>query len=130
LGILSSIPAIFLAFDGFYATAGIQSLMKEPKRVATSMSVGIAIVSAIDISITLALILTTYSGTHGATGTMADLKLPKVLIEIFQICIAIGILGIINGFAIYSSRYYTDLVLNNEIPFAKKLKKYTKENSV
>lgn len=130
LGILSAIPAIFLAFDGFYATAGIQTLMKEPKRVSTSMAVGVSIVSAIDILITLALILSSYGDAHNATGVMANLKVPQLLIKIFQIFIAIGILGIINGFAIYSSRYYTDLVINNEIPFANKLKKYVKQDSV
>lgn len=133
LGILSAIPAIFLAFDGFYATAGIQTMMKEPKKVSMSMAVGISIVSAIDILITLGLVLSSYvykDGTVHATGIMADLALPKMLIQIFQIFIAIGILGILNGFAIYSSRYYTDLVINNEIPFAKKLKKYVKNDSV
>jgi hypothetical protein len=45
------------------------------------------------------------------------------MLQIAQLCVAIGILGIINGFAIYAGRYYNELVITNEIPFAKKLKK-------
>lgn len=130
LGILSAVPAIFLAFDGFYATAGLQTIMKEPKKVSMSMAVGISIVCAIDIAVTLALILSSYDKQNNPSGTMANLKIPMILVQIFQICIAIGILGIINGFALYSSRYYTNLVLNNEILFASKLKKYLKQDSV
>jgi hypothetical protein len=61
---------------------------------------------------------------------MSDLRIPKVIIQIFQTCVAVGILGILNGFALYSGKYYTDLVINNEIPFASKLKKYVRGNSV
>jgi amino acid transporter len=62
LGVLSSIPAIFFAFDGFYSTAGIQSAMKEPKKISMAMGLGMAIVSALDIIISLSLLLGTHSG--------------------------------------------------------------------
>jgi uncharacterized membrane protein len=124
LGILSAIPAIFFVFDGFYATAGIQTSMREPHKVASSMAIGVSIVSLLDMLITLVLVLAT------PDGTMAHLNLPPIVIQIFQIAVAIGVLGIINGFAHYGAKYYNDLVVNNEIPFASKLKKYIKTDSV
>jgi amino acid transporter len=119
LGILSSIPAIFFAFDGFYSTAGIQTEMKEPRKVSMAMGLGIAIVSAIDIVISFSLLLGTKDGK------MAGLKIPFYVIQIMEMLVAIGILGIINGVAIYGSRYYEDLIRNNEIPFASRLRKYS-----
>jgi hypothetical protein len=41
-----------------------------------------------------------------------------------EILVAIGILGVINGVAIYGSRYYEDIVRNNEMPFASRLRIY------
>jgi amino acid transporter len=71
LGILSSIPAIFFAFDGFYSTAGIQGVMKEPKKISSAMGLGMAIVSALDIIISLSLLF----GTH--SGKISDLQLSR-----------------------------------------------------
>ncbi|MCQ2957126.1 MAG: hypothetical protein MJ233_04875 [Mycoplasmoidaceae bacterium] len=39
-----------------------------------------------------------------------------------EILIAIGVLGIINGFAIYNPLYYQDLIKAGELPFSDKLK--------
>jgi amino acid transporter len=112
LGVLSSIPAIFFAFDGFYSTAGIQGVMKEPKKISMAMGVGMAIVSALDVIISLSLLLGTDSGK------MSNLDIARWVIQIANICVAIGILGIINGVSVYSAHYYKDLILHNEIPFA------------
>jgi hypothetical protein len=86
--------------------------MKEPKRVSMALGVGIALVSAIDIVISLSLLLGTDSGK------LSDLKIPIQLIQVANILVTIGIMGVINGVAIYGSRYYEDLVKHNEIPFA------------
>jgi amino acid transporter len=121
LGVLSSIPAIFFAFDGFYSTAGIQTEMKEPKKVSLAMAVGIAAVSAIDIIISFSLLLGTKDGK------MAGLQIPFYVIQVMEILVAIGILGVINGVAIYGSRYYEDIIRNNEMPFASRLRIYADE---
>jgi amino acid transporter len=65
-GVFASIPSIFFAFDGFYATAGIQTEMKEPKKTAMAMSVGLAIVSFIDVAISVSLLIA--SGTGEISG--------------------------------------------------------------
>ncbi|MDR0739932.1 MAG: APC family permease [Mycoplasmataceae bacterium] len=123
LGILSSIPAIFFAFDGFYSTAGIQGVMREPKKISLTMGLGMAIVSALDIAISLALLL----GTH--SGKLSGLAIPRWIIQVANICVTIGILGIINGVSIYSARYYQDLIKHREIPFADWLQSHSKPNS-
>jgi amino acid transporter len=69
LGIMASIPAIFFAYDGFYTTAGIQTEMKDPKKVSMVMTVGLLIVSAIDILISISLLIPHYSA-----GTITSLR--------------------------------------------------------
>jgi hypothetical protein len=34
--------------------------------------------------------------------------------------IAFGVLGIVNGFAIFNAKFYEDLVINRELPFSEK----------
>jgi amino acid transporter len=109
---MSSIPAVFFAFDGFYSAAGIQTEMKEPKKVSMALAVGIAIVSAIDVLIAFSFLIGT------GTGKLSDLHVPIQVIQVANVLVTVGILGVINGVAIYSSRYYEDLVAHNEIPFA------------
>jgi amino acid transporter len=62
MGIMCAVPAVFFAFDGFYAAAGIQTSMREPRKVSMAMALGVSIVSLIDILITLSLVLGTNSG--------------------------------------------------------------------
>ncbi|GHU32565.1 hypothetical protein FACS1894166_06170 [Bacilli bacterium] len=112
LGVLSSIPAVFFAFDGFYAAAGIQSEMREPRKVSMVLAVGIAIVSAIDVIISFSFLIGTESGR------LSDLNILLSIKQVANVLVTIGIMGIINGVAVYGSRYYEDLVEHNEIPFA------------
>jgi amino acid transporter len=90
--------------------------MKEPKKISMAMGVGMAIVSALDVIISISLLLST------STGKMADLNVARIIVQIANICVAVGILGIINGVSIYSARYYQDLIIHNEIPFSRFLK--------
>jgi amino acid transporter len=71
IGVMSSVPAVFFAFDGFYSAAGVQSEMKEPRKVSMALAIGIAIVAAIDVIISFSLLL----GTD--TGRMSDLLIPR-----------------------------------------------------
>lgn len=117
LGIFASVPAVFFAFDGFYATAGLQSQMKEPKKISMSMTIGLAAVAFIDILISVSLLL---SSTNGKIGGIQWLQDNKWLMSTINVLIGFGILGIINGFAVYTPRFYEDLVLTKELPFSDK----------
>ncbi|MDR2823488.1 MAG: APC family permease [Mycoplasmataceae bacterium] len=119
-GVFASIPSIFFAFDGFYATAGIQTEMKEPKKTAMAMSVGLAIVSFIDVAISVSLLIA--SGTGEISGFQVFLASHNLnwLYTAVQVLIAFGVLGIVNGFAIFNAKFYEDLVINRELPFSDK----------
>jgi amino acid transporter len=56
-GVMSAIPAIFFAFDGFYSVGGVYADMKEPKKFSSALSIGIAITSAIYLLISIGLLL-------------------------------------------------------------------------
>ncbi len=121
LGVISSIPAIIFSYDGFYSAAGIQSEMEEPKKTPAALVVGLLIVSVINILIAVALLFGTSDGRVNTLGWFNDNGFHWV-IGVIQILIAVGILGIINGFAIYNPLYYQDLIRAGELPFADKLK--------
>ncbi|MDR3163816.1 MAG: APC family permease [Mycoplasmataceae bacterium] len=118
LGVFNSIPAVFFSFDGFYTTAGLQSELKKPNEMPMAMSLGVAVVSFFDILISIAMLL------GSKTGSMFDLgnPIPRIIVQVMMILVAIGILGIINGVSIYSPRYYEDLIRHDEIPFCARYK--------
>ncbi len=121
LGILGSVPAIIFSYDGFYSAAGIQSEMEEPKKTPAALVVGLVIVSIINILIAVGLLLGSEDGRVNTLGWFNEHGFHWV-IGVTQILIAIGILGIINGFAIYNPLYYQDLIKDGELPFSEHLK--------
>jgi amino acid transporter len=60
--VIASVPAIFFAFDGFYSASASQHKMHEPKRASSAMALGIAIVAAVYIMISVALLLGAQGG--------------------------------------------------------------------
>lgn len=120
LGIIGSIPAIAFAFDGFYNAAGMQSEMKEPKKTPQALLIGLLIVSIIDLVIGVSLLIGTSDANMGKVSGLA--LIPHWLIAVIEILIAFGILGIINGFAIYNPRYFEDLIKIGDLPCPTKYK--------
>ena len=120
LGIIGSIPAISFAFDGFYNAAGMQSEMKEPKKTPRALLIGLLIVSIIDLLIGISLLAGTTNTNMGKISGLA--LIPHWLIAVVEILIAFGILGIINGFAIYNPRYFEDLIKIGDLPCPSKYK--------
>lgn len=121
LGIIGSIPAIIFSYDGFYSAAGIQSEMEEPRKTPLALVVGLIIVSIINLLIAVSLLFGSENGKVNMLGWFNENGYHWV-IGVVQILIAIGILGIINGFAIYNPLYYQDLIKEGELPFSSKLK--------
>ncbi|GHU32968.1 hypothetical protein FACS1894166_07380 [Bacilli bacterium] len=126
LGIIASIPAIFFAYDGFYATAGIQTEMKEPKKISVAMVVGLIVVSVIDILISISLLIPNDSGgTITSLASWFKAHHLEPLYTTIQLMIAFGIFGILNGYAMYTGKFYEDLVIKNQIPFSDKFQNKT-----
>lgn len=121
LGIFGSIPAIIFSFDGFYSSAGIQSEMEEPRKTPLALVIGLIIVSVIDVLITISLLLGSKDGTVARLNFFDNPTWHWVII-VMNFLIAIGIFGIINGFAVYNPRFYEDLIKDYQLPFSKKLK--------
>lgn len=128
LGIFISIPSIFFVFDGFYSTAGLQAEMKEPKKTSNAMLFGLLVVSGVDLLISISLMI---SGKGSLSGLKEwfDSKGCLWILQTMQMIVGFGIFGIINGFCLYSSNFYEDLVANNDIVFSNVFKKKMKLNS-
>lgn len=127
LGIFGSIPAIIFSFDGFYAASGIQSEMKEPSKTPLALIIGLLVVSILDIFITVSLLIGSKDGKISSLNFFSNDKW-HIVITIMEVFIAFGILGIINGFAIYNPRYYEDLIKDHQLPFSGKLRKKINPN--
>lgn len=120
LGIVGSIPAIIFSYDGFYSTAGIQSEMEEPKKTPAALVIGLVIVSIINLLVAISLL---FGAVNGKVNGMIFLDQQGLhwLVGVMEILIAVGILGVINGFAMYNPLYYQDLIKTGELPFSDKL---------
>lgn len=121
-GMFIAVGAIFFAFDGFYVAAGVQTDMKEPKKTPLAILGGLIIVTVIYLIIAIAMSL---GSTNGAPQGYADFLFAHGagsawLYSAFQMLIAVGVLGIINGFALWSTRFVEDLIKANELPWSTK----------
>ena len=121
-GLFIAVAAIFFAYDGFYVTAGIQSEMKEPKKTPLAILFGLIIVTVIYLLIAIAMSLGSSGGDPFGFQDWLKNQTPSLnwLYATFQILIGVGVLGIINGFALWSTRFMEDLVLADEVPFSAK----------
>ncbi|MDE7099778.1 MAG: APC family permease, partial [Malacoplasma sp.] len=120
-GMFIAIGGIFFAYDGFYVTAGIQTEMKKPSKTPFAILFGLVTVTVIYLTIALSMSLGAENGNP--FGYLPFLKQNNLLwlYATFQILIGIGVLGIVNGFALWSPRLLFDLVKTNEVPFSYKI---------
>lgn len=123
-GVFLSVSAIFFVYDGFYISAGIQSEMKEPQKTPLALLFGLLITTIIYLLIAISM-----SINGGSFVKMKDYlsnwwgsKAGRIIFGILNICIAIGILGIINNLAMWLPRYIEDLLALGELPFWYKLR--------
>lgn len=129
LGMFMAISAIFFAYDGFYVAAGIQSDMKEPKKTPMALLFGllantvIYLIIAISMSISGGTLSTLGNNMNTAWGDAG-----RIIAGIINIMVAIGVIGIINGFAMWAPRFTEDLIKEGELPFSIKYKDKLNEN--
>ncbi len=123
LGMFMAVSAIFFAFDGFYVAAGIQSEMQEPKKTPMAILLGLVITTAIYLIIAISMSIN--GGSFFGMGEHMEAKwgeAGRIIFGIINIMIAIGVLGIINGFAMWAPRFVEDLIKEGELPFSYKYK--------
>ena len=123
LGMFLAISAIFFAYDGFYVAAGIQSEMQEPKKTPMAILLGLVVTTIIYLIIAISMSINGGSFSNMLIymiNLMQDTG--RILFGIINIMIAIGVLGIINGYAMWTSRFTEDLIKEGELPFSIKHK--------
>lgn len=118
-GMFIAISGIFFAYDGFYVTAGIKTELKSPKKAPMALFVGLIVVTIIYLLIAISMSLGS-DGSPTGFGQWLNSKNLGWLYGIFQLCIGIGVLGIINGFAMWAPRFIEDLMKEKELPFSEK----------
>ncbi|WP_406602609.1 APC family permease [Metamycoplasma sualvi] len=129
LGMFLAISAIFFAYDGFYVAAGIQSEMEEPKKTPMAILLGLVFTTVIYLIIAISMSINGGSFSNMLIymiDVMQDTG--RILFGIINIMIAIGVLGIINGFAMWAPRFTEDLIKEGELPFSIKYKDKLNEN--
>ena len=123
LGMFLAISAIFFAYDGFYVAAGIQSEMEEPKKTPMAILLGLVVTTIIYLIIAISMSINGGSFSNMLIymiDVMQDTG--RILFGIINIMIAIGVLGIINGYAMWTSRFTEDLIKEGELPLSIKYK--------
>ena len=119
-GLFIGMGAIFFAYDGFYITAGIQSEMKEPKKTPYALLYGLLIITVIYLSVAIAMSVGSTDGSPKGLEWIFKKYNVQWLYSVFQILIGVGVLSIINGFGLWSSRFYEGLIKANELPLSTK----------
>jgi amino acid transporter len=120
-GVLNSIPAVFFSFDGFYSAAGLQTEMREPRKMPKALTIGVTVVAIFEIFVSTSLLIGCQDGSFfGLTPTNSPF--PTILMQIMMICVVVGMLSVITGSAVYAPRFYESLIKNDELPFGKPFK--------
>lgn len=122
IGLFISFSAIFFAYDGFYYSSGIQSEMKDPKKTPTALIIGLIVTTIIYLLIAISMSIAYPKG--GSVLSFQDFLNEKKLGWIggvTNLLISIGILGIINSFAMWSTRFTENLIKLYELPLSHKL---------
>ena len=124
MGSFISIAAIFFAYDGFYVTAGLQSEMREPKKTPWALFLGLLITTLFYLILAVALSINggLFSGMEEAVGKLFNNKRAgQIVFGVVNLMIGIGVLGIINGFALWAPRFVEDLLAQGDLPFWKQV---------
>ncbi|VEU75313.1 Serine/threonine exchanger SteT [Mycoplasmopsis maculosa] len=131
LGVFLAIAAIFFAYDGFYAAAGVQSEMKEPKKTPAVIFLGLAFTTLIYLLIAISMSINggSFSKMQDYIGNLfGNLKVAKIIFGLMNLFITIGVFGIINSYSMWVPRYIEDLLALGDLPFWEKLNKKLNPN--
>lgn len=120
-GVTLAITGIFFAYDGFYVTAGLQTEMKEPKKTPLALLFGLLFVTGVYLLIAVSMSLGAGGSFYGFGDWLVE-QGAAWLFGIVNVLIAVGILGILNGFGMWGARFTEDLIKEDELPFSHKFK--------
>lgn len=123
-GFFIASTGILYAYDGFYSSASIKTEMKDPKKSPLAILVGLIVTTAIYLLIAISMSLGSQNGDpQGLVSFFAQHNILP-LFAVFEMLIAVGIMGVINGYSLFATRFMVDLARDNELPFSKKAATY------
>lgn len=126
LGVFAALGGIFFAFDGFYVTAGMQSEMKNPEKTPAALVIGLLSMTILYIVIATAMTLGGKGGGFYDFGSLLSKRNAGWVFGVINIMISIGVLGILNGFSVWATRFVEDLIKEGEIFVPVKAYRYLK----
>lgn len=109
LAVLGGIGAIAFAFDGFYQAAAVKNEMQNPEKNSKALVMGVLLISLFYIFVTLGFQLAGNGNVYGLFGFM-----PVWTFKLMNALIAIGILGIVNAWAMWTPTQLRDMTLEEE----------------
>lgn len=107
--LIAGIPAIFFSFDGFYTVTTLKDNMKDKNKMSSVISVGLVIITIVYIWVSLSFM------NGSKTGKYSDISaLDSKWKQVFSWLIAIGILGVVNGYVQFATNTYIKLDEEND----------------
>jgi len=110
LATIAGISAIAFAYDGFYTSASLRNEMKDPKKLGRGLVGGIIGVSVIYLFLTIGFNVAGNGSLYGMYKFMNG-----KWFKIFNVFIAVGIMGIVNSFAMSSPKQFRDMSFAGEL---------------
>lgn len=118
LVLISGLPAITFAFDGFYSVASLRNESANQKKNYLALTVGLFIIMTAYLYVTIAFNLGSNNGTHnGIQPWFFSKKTWIIIIKISNFLIGISIIGIMNGYSLSSPRQLVDLMDDEKANF-------------
>lgn len=110
--VIAGIPAISFAYDGFYLVFSLRNKTstKTRKHLGSGVVVGLLVITIVYLFLSIAFNYGSDSGTHSGL----NFAYKKQWIQFFDFCIALGIMGIINGFTASSPYQLSSLIEEGE----------------
>lgn len=115
--LIGGIPAITFAFDGFYTVASLRQDLKNPNKIGQVSFFGVLAISVIYLFVTLGFSLGSADGTLSIKWfSLGNKELREKWYQAFNVFIAVGMMGIVNGYVMSGIRQFKGQMDSNEVP--------------
>lgn len=113
--LILGLPSVLFSFGGFHSIATQRDNLQKPQKLGQALVIGTVVIIITYLFLTIAFNVGSSDGTH------EQINMPIWAKSIFEICIAAGIMSIINGLLISVLTQWRNMMLENESNDLKKL---------